>query len=165
MELSLLPRAAQTGEDVLEKVKVGDAVQRGLINNETLGYYMARTHLFMLHIGVDKERIRFRQHLSTEMAHYAADCWDCELKGTYGWIETVGHADRAAYDLRVHTEKSKVELVAQETFEQPRMMEVATVKPNHALIGKTFGKQQNHKLLVSRITSALPPLPGRKQRC
>ena len=74
--------------------------------------------------------------------------WDAEIHGSYGWIETVGHADRAAYDLKVHSEKSKVELVAQETFDQPRMMEVATVKPNFALIGKTFGKHPHYKLLV-----------------
>ena len=76
VELSLLPQAAQTGADVCEKMTVGEAVSRGLINNETLGYYMARTQLFMLHIGIDKDRLRFRQHLSTEMAHYAADCQD-----------------------------------------------------------------------------------------
>ena len=161
VELSLLPQAAQTGADVCVQMSVGQAVKQGLINNETLGYYMARTHLFMLHIGIDGERLRFRQHLSTEMAHYAADCWDAEIFGSYGWIETVGHADRAAYDLKVHTEKSKVELVAQETFEQPRMVEVATIKPNYALIGKSFGKDVNHKLLVS--THHTTHTPHRKQ--
>jgi glycyl-tRNA synthetase len=45
--------------------------------------------------------MRFRQHLSTEMAHYAADCWDMEIKTSYGWVECVGHADRACYDLQV----------------------------------------------------------------
>ena len=78
----------------------------------------------------------------------AALCsWDAELFGTYGWVEVVGHADRSAYDLRVHSAKSKVELVAQETFEQPRMMEVANVKANWPLLGKTYGKQPAYKLL------------------
>ena len=31
-------------------------------------------------IGLDPARLRFRQHLKTEMAHYAADCWDLEIK-------------------------------------------------------------------------------------
>lgn len=30
-----------------------------------------------------------RQHLKTEMAHYAADCWDMEIHMSYGWIECV----------------------------------------------------------------------------
>lgn len=51
---------------------------------------------------MDPERLRFRQHLKTEMAHYAADCWDLEIKSSYGWVECVGHADRACYDLQVH---------------------------------------------------------------
>lgn len=45
-------------------------------------------------IGMDPQRMRFRQHLSTEMAHYAADCWDMEIHVSYGWTECVGHADR-----------------------------------------------------------------------
>lgn len=73
--------------------------------------------------------------------------WDAELFGTYGWVEVVGHADRSAFDLRVHSAKSKVELVAQETFEQPRVMEVASVRANWAALGKTFGKQPSYKLL------------------
>lgn len=43
---------------------------------------------------MDPKRMRFRQHLSTEMAHYAADCWDMEILVSYGWTECVGHADR-----------------------------------------------------------------------
>jgi len=43
-------------------------------------------------------RVRFRQHRSTEMAHYAADCWDAEVRtSAYGWIEVVGHADRGGF--------------------------------------------------------------------
>lgn len=47
-----------------------------------------------LQIGMDPKRMRFRQHLSTEMAHYAADCWDMEIQVSDGWTECVGHADR-----------------------------------------------------------------------
>ena len=52
-------------------------------------------------IGIDPERLRFRQHLENEMAHYAEDCWDAEVDTSYGWIECAGLADRSAYDLRV----------------------------------------------------------------
>jgi len=53
------------------------------------------------------------------MAHYATDCWDAEIKSSYGWIECVGHADRACYDLEVHSTRSKVAMEAQETLETP----------------------------------------------
>ena len=29
------------------------------------------------------DKIRFRQHLKKEMAHYASDCWDAELLNSY----------------------------------------------------------------------------------
>ncbi len=54
-------------------------------------------------IGIAPERLRFRQHLPNEMAHYAEDCWDAEVECSYGWVECVGLADRSAYDLRVRT--------------------------------------------------------------
>jgi glycyl-tRNA synthetase len=44
------------------------------------------------------------------MAHYATDCWDAEVETSYGWIEIAGHADRSAFDLGKHSEKTKIEL-------------------------------------------------------
>jgi glycyl-tRNA synthetase len=58
---------------------IGKAVEQGIVDNETLGYFLARIQLFLLKIGVDKSKIRFRQHMRNEMAHYATDCWDVEL--------------------------------------------------------------------------------------
>ena len=47
-----------------------------------------------LKIGVDPARLKFRQHMGNEIAHYACDCWDAELLTSYGWVECVGCADR-----------------------------------------------------------------------
>ena len=84
------------------------AVERKVIDNETLAYFMARTQLYLMKCGAIESKIRFRQHKANEMAHYAADCWDAEIHSSYGWIECVGHADRSAYDLECHTAASKV---------------------------------------------------------
>jgi len=62
-------------------------------------------------LGIDKDRLRFRQHLANEMAHYAADCWDAEIECSYGWIECVGIADRSAYDLRAHSVTALINLM------------------------------------------------------
>ena len=48
-----------------------------------MAYFVGRIHSFMLKVGVDMEKMRFRQHMANEMAHYACDCWDCELKTSY----------------------------------------------------------------------------------
>ena len=60
-----------------------------LVDNETLGYFIARTFLFLRDCGINPALIRFRQHLPNEMAHYAKDCWDAEIGTCYGWLETV----------------------------------------------------------------------------
>lgn len=141
MKLSLLAREDQTGEDIPRTMTVKQAVDQGTINNETLAYFLARTNLFLTSIGIKPERLRFRQHKSTEMAHYAQDCWDAEILTTYGWIECVGHADRAAYDLQVHSKKSGKDLVATEVFSEPRIVKVPRIMQNKGLIGRHFKKE------------------------
>lgn len=84
-------------------LQLKNVFEQGTVNNETLGYFIGRVYLFLTRLGIDKERLRFRQHLANEMAHYAADCWDAEIESSYGWIECVGIADRSAYDLRAHS--------------------------------------------------------------
>ena len=56
---------------------------QGLVANETLGYFMARIQRFLIQSGVNGKKLRFRQHMSNEMAHYARDCWDAEILTSY----------------------------------------------------------------------------------
>ena len=139
--LSLFSRDAQLG--AVKKpfpMSVGDAVEKGIIANQTLGYFVARTQLFLEKIGINPAKLRFRQHLQHEMAHYAEDCWDAEIESTYGWVECVGLADRSAYDLKAHSVASKVELTAHERFAEPVMEEVLVVETNKKDMGKAFKK-------------------------
>jgi len=39
--------------------------------------------MFMKKVGIDEKKLRFRQHLDNEMAHYACDCWDAECHTSY----------------------------------------------------------------------------------
>eukprot|EP00968_Pinguiococcus_pyrenoidosus_P017719 scaffold1790_cov257-Pinguiococcus_pyrenoidosus.AAC.14 len=141
-KLRLFSSDAQMGDGKKTIMTVGDAVARGVIDNETLGYFLARTQLFCERIGLNADNIQFRQHLPTEMAHYAKDCWDLEIKTSYGWIECAGHADRACYDLEVHAKATGRNVEAEERFKEPREVEVATITTNNALIGKTFKQDQ-----------------------
>lgn len=86
-ELVLFSADAQLTSGRTTRMTIGAAVAQGIVNNETLGYFMARTQLWLEGIGVEPSRMRFRQHLRTEMAHYAADCWDMEINTSYGtWV-------------------------------------------------------------------------------
>ncbi|KAK1318338.1 hypothetical protein QJS10_CPB04g00106 [Acorus calamus] len=142
LEFLMFPREAQLGGEQARKIILGEAVSKGTVNNETLGYFIGRVYLFLTRLGIDKDRLRFRQHLPNEMAHYAADCWDAEIECSYGWIECVGIADRSAYDLRAHTDKSGVQLVAQEKFSEPREVEKLVITPSKKDLGLAFKASQ-----------------------
>lgn len=140
--LVLFGREDQLGSGKTKAVSAGEAVKSGLINNETLAYFMARTQLYMEKIGMDPKRLRFRQHLTTEMAHYATDCWDLEIESSYGWVECVGHADRACYDLDVHSKATKTPMLAIQKVDPPVQQEVAKLKLDRKLLGQVFKQDQ-----------------------
>lgn len=141
VKLALLAKdVQQEGKTDLTTMTIGDAVAKGIVDNETLGYFLARTQLFLIKIGIDPSRLRCRQHMANEMAHYAADCWDFEIQSSYGWIECVGCADRSAYDLTVHSVRTKQPLRVQQRLEQPRVVEKLEASFNAKDLGMKFKK-------------------------
>lgn len=146
--LTLFSNDAQLGSGRTQQMTIGEAVASGLVANETLGYFMARTYLFLEKVGVNPQRMRFRQHLKTEMAHYACDCWDMEIHMSYGWIECVGHADRACYDLHQHSAATGVPMVASEKLSEPVLVERLVLEPNRKLIGPKFKGAQKEVLKI-----------------
>jgi glycyl-tRNA synthetase len=147
--LSLVPN---TGEPV--DLTLGEAVEKGVIKKKVLGYFMALTQKFLVDVGVDPARLRFRQHLEDEMAHYAADCWDAESKLDYGWVEIVGIADRTCYDLQGHIDHSKQDLRAFERFDEPKEVEMKKVIVKPEILGPKF------KSDAGKIKAALEGMDG-----
>ncbi|RWS26915.1 glycine--tRNA ligase-like protein [Leptotrombidium deliense] len=135
----------------MESMTIGEAVSRNIIANEILGYFMARIYLFLVKVGIDSKRLRFRQHMSNEMAHYACDCWDAECLTSYGWLECVGCADRSCFDLSQHTKATGVKLSAEKVLKEPITVDFAECVPQKAVIGKTF--KNLGKVIIDKITS------------
>lgn len=144
LELPLYSRDCQMAEKAADRkplmMGLGKAVAEGVIANESLGYFIGRTFQFFQSVGVDCRRVRFRQHLAHEMAHYATDCWDGEIETSYGWVECCGLADRSAYDLTHHAEASKVDLSAFEKFDTPQVTEELQCVVNKRAVGGAFKK-------------------------
>ncbi|EAU86846.1 glycine-tRNA ligase [Coprinopsis cinerea okayama7 len=128
----------EAGSSETKKITVGEAVDKGIIANETLGYFIARIYQYLINIGIDPARLRFRQHMGNEMAHYATDCWDAEIQNSYGWTECVGCADRAAYDLSVHSNKTGTPLIVRQALKEPIVTEKEVPEWNKKVMGKTF---------------------------
>jgi glycyl-tRNA synthetase len=116
-----------------------DAVRTGIISNEYVAYYVALTHDMLVRMGMKPERIRFRQHLSDERAHYATDCWDAEFySDRFGWIELVGIADRTDYDLRSHATHSGLSFTVFLPYDTPRIEKRRKVIPRMGILGPRF---------------------------
>jgi len=139
LSLTLFPREEQISTKKTVQMSVGDAVRNSTISNETLGYFIARTYLFLVSVGIKKEKLRFRQHLQDEMAHYACDCWDAEIQTSYGWIECVGIADRSCYDLSAHSAETKQPLQAFIPYpDGSRMVDVVSIQVDKGKLGKSY---------------------------
>ena len=163
VKITLLDRHVQeAGQNTTKEMTVGKAVEDGIIANETLGYFVARIYLFLLKIGINPERLRFRQHMANEMAHYATDCWDAEIHNSTGWTECVGCADRAAYDLSVHSARTGHPLVVRQALKEPIVSEKETPEWNKKTLGKSF--KQNAGTIQEYVESldqdALTKLKG-----
>ncbi|MCJ2532951.1 MAG: glycine--tRNA ligase [Candidatus Thermoplasmatota archaeon] len=131
-----------------------DAVSSGTIANEALAYFMWLTQRFAVDVGVDPDRMRFRQHEKDEMAHYATDCWDLEAETGYGWVELVGVADRGCYDVQAHLKHSGADLTAFERFDEPKEVTKEIVRPKYDVMGKLF---RGDTKAIAGIVAQLPP--------
>ncbi|MDF1558119.1 MAG: glycine--tRNA ligase [ANME-2 cluster archaeon] len=144
--------AQSSGTEPIE-MSLGEAVEQGIIAHQFLAYAIELTHQFLLRVGISPQRLRFRQHMKDEMAHYAVDCWDAEiLSDRFGWVEIVGIADRTDYDLNAHSTVSKTDLSVYMEYDEPKVIERIAVKPDMGKIGPVF------KGKAKAVTQALKSL-------
>jgi len=156
IKLKLIPDPM--GDDSKEiLLSVSDAVKRGIIRHQTVGWFMIKTYELMTELGINSELMRFRQHEGDEMAHYATDCWDLEIFGGYGWIECVGIAYRGCYDLEAHQKSSKSnELRAWRDFEEHINVEKRVCSPIQSKIGPIF---KDKSKFITEYLESLEEIP------
>jgi len=131
-----------------------DAIDQKVIRHATVGFFMAQTFDFLTKVGIDSQRLRFRQHEADEMAHYASDCWDAEILGSYGWVECVGIAHRGCYDLESHEKATGKSLRARREFSQPRIIETDGWTTEGAKAGPAF------RALAGAVKAAVEAMPA-----
>ncbi len=136
-----------------------EAVDEGIIANEYIAYYLALTHDLLTSIGIDRNRLRFRQHLPDERAHYAIDCWDAEVRSErFGWVETVGIADRTDYDLRAHSGESGDTMTVFVPFDEARTEKRKRIVADMGVLGPKYrGKA---KKIADALAEASPGPDG-----
>jgi len=124
----------------MKNVTCGECVENGVLSSQAIAYFMGLTKRFLVEVGIDPARLRFRRHGDQEMAHYANDCWDAEIETSLGWIEAVGIADRGNYDLGRHIQHSGQELKGFKRYAEPKEVERLVIKPDFSKLGPMFKK-------------------------
>ncbi|MDH7593561.1 MAG: glycine--tRNA ligase [Methanomicrobiales archaeon] len=139
-----------------EAVAMDEAVKKGLVAHEYVAYYLALTHEILVRVGLSPEKIRFRQHMPDERAHYATDCWDVEfLSERFGWVEVVGIADRTDYDLKAHASESGTSFSVFLPLENPIRVKRRCLVPRMKLLGPLFkGKAKEIAEKIERMEPA-----------
>ena len=97
---------------------------------DSLEYWRNERMQWYTNLGINPQRLRFRQHDQDELAHYAAAVYDIEYLFPIGWSELEGIAYRGDFDLRQHQDSSgrKLEYFDDERQERfiPHVVEPAS---------------------------------------
>ena len=93
-----------------EELTAREAVDKKIVQNNLVAYYLVLLAEFYEKLGISPENIRFRELPDKERPFYAHSAWDLEIKTSFGWLETVANHYRTDYDLRVHSKESQTDL-------------------------------------------------------
>ena len=109
----------QESEDDYISMNLQDAWENQIFKNKWQAYWLTIFYVwFTEQMGINGQKLRFRQHLESELSHYALDTWDIEYNYAFGWKELMGCANRTQYDLEQHQKFSKAKMQYSETDEK-----------------------------------------------
>jgi glycyl-tRNA synthetase len=110
---------ARNNEKDYRIMSVEEAWNEKVFQNRWQAYWLTLFfQWFSENLGIHKEKLRLRQHMKTELSHYALDTWDLEYKYSFGWKELMGCANRTQFDLEQHQKYSKTKMQFTETTEK-----------------------------------------------
>lgn len=131
--------------DQIQRMPIIDLIRNNIIQNELIFKFVVRALMFCFRIGIDPDRLRLRQHMEDELAHYSSDCWDVEFDMSYAnsenseqWLEIIGISDRGTYDLSAHQQDTNQSMRAKRYFDAPKEVERIEVVVDPKYWGKTY---------------------------
>lgn len=160
--IMLLTASLQQKGEPPVNITVERALEEGLIDNKWLAYFLTVSKNFVKSLGVADDKIRFREQLPHEKAHYSKQTIDLQvyLDGQ-GWTEIAGHAYRTDWDLSRHIKYSGVDMRVFKKADTPLTVRKLVLKPNKVTIGPDFQKdagrviEELHKLDAAEVKSQL----------
>lgn len=96
----------------ISEIPAGEALRSGYTINSLITYWLVLYQRFFNEVlGFPLERLRYRELIEGEKAHYSLVHWDLEVyTEDLGWVELVNNAYRTDYDLSGHMRVSGVDL-------------------------------------------------------
>lgn len=109
------------------ELSVQEALDRNILPNKLVGYYLALLVEFFEKTGIDKKRTRLRRLSDDEKAFYSTVAFDFEVDTSIGWLELVACNYRSDYDLKSHsvTSKTNLEVMDEEVKVLPHVFELS----------------------------------------
>ncbi len=77
-------------------------------------YYKDFCYNYLLSLGINKDKLRLRDHSKEELSFYSNATTDIEYNFPFGWGELWGIASRTDYDLSQHQKVSKEQMTYQD---------------------------------------------------
>ncbi|MEM2121492.1 MAG: glycine--tRNA ligase [Candidatus Woesearchaeota archaeon] len=133
----LFSAEAQKNKKKPEIMSLAEGFKRGIISSKWTAYWLGFEHKFLTKLGISHERLRLRQHLPEEKAHYALDTWDVEYEFPFGWKEIEGIANRTTYDLTRHIKESGKDLSYYDEETKEKIIPYVVAEPSLG-IGRLF---------------------------
>ncbi|MDE5855978.1 MAG: glycine--tRNA ligase [Anaeroplasmataceae bacterium] len=133
---------------------------------EWFSYWRSFCMDFLISLGVDKDKLRYRDHEKEELSFYSNGTTDIEFEFPWGFGELWGIASRTNYDLNAHQEHSheNLEYLDPETNERylPYVVE-PSVGVGRILLSALFSaydeevNEKGEKRVVLRLSPVLAP--------
>jgi glycyl-tRNA synthetase len=164
LKLRLLDAETQeSGSDKMSEVTIGDMVSRGLLD-EWHAYWLAEQLMWYMSLGLSYDKLRVRQHMKEELAHYSTVTFDIDYDFPFGFKEISGIANREQYDLKRHMEESgeSLEYFDDETGSKviPRVIEPSfgLERAFLAVIAEAYKYDEERGNIVLSIKPELAPI-------
>ncbi|CAL5996767.1 Glycyl-tRNA_synthetase [Hexamita inflata] len=137
MSVKLLSYKQQMdGDNQPHSTTIREAIEKKIIDHEYLGYFIGRCWEFLVSVGIDESKLRFRQYLPNQ--HFAKDCWVCECLLNCGWTEIASITDRSADELKAYSKASGTDLSAFVKFDSPIQKELFSAKAVVKILVRDF---------------------------
>lgn len=165
LELSFLSAAEQgKKKGSAKKMPVNDLVKQKLLS-QWHAYWLAQQYRWYLDLGIRAERLRVREHLKGELAHYATACFDIEYEFPFGWKELAGNAARGTFDLTQHQKASGKALELFDEASKEKVLPAVASEPSHgvdraflAFVADAYTDDKERGNIVLKLHPKLAPV-------